>query len=239
VAGSLTSARTITTADRGKLLNYTANTFTQPLLAAATAGEGFVLGMRNTGTGAVTLDGNASELIDGAAAIVLTAGEACLLVCDGSGWNTVGLNRQVLQRTYAELRTRQSAVAQIPCDGTIPQIAEGMLVLTQAITPVSANSYLEIEVGIQIANNASQNLVVALFVQGTNDAIAAVVSTIANTWEEMVFFKIKIPSTNISPRTYAVRAGTSSAGYTIYVNGYIDNVGASTNISSMTITEVV
>jgi hypothetical protein len=114
-----------------------------------------------------------------------------------------------------------------------------MLVLTQAITPVSANSYLEIEVGIQIANNASQNLVVALFVQGTNDAIAAVVSTIANTWEEMVFFKIKIPSTNISPRTYAVRAGTSSAGYTIYVNGYIDNVGASTNISSMTITEVV
>jgi hypothetical protein len=81
--------------------------------------------------------------------------------------------------------------------------------------------------------------VVALFKQGTAGAIAAVVNATVTGWEVMSFFKIKIPSTNITSRTYEVRAGASLSAHVVYVNGYIDNVGASTNISSMTITEVV
>lgn len=83
------SAYTVIATDRGVLLDCT-GTFTLTLTAAATLANGFVFGLRNSGTGVITIDPNAAELIDGAATVTLGAGDSCLVVCDGAAWKTVG-----------------------------------------------------------------------------------------------------------------------------------------------------
>ena len=80
---------TTTVADRGQLIDCTANTFTVTLLAAASAGRGFEQPIRNSGVGLITIDGNAAETIDGAATVLLFPGDSAYLVCDGTNWKTV------------------------------------------------------------------------------------------------------------------------------------------------------
>ena len=54
-------------ADRGTLIDVTSGSFTQTFTAAATLGSGWYCTYRNSGSGTVTLDPNASETIGGAA----------------------------------------------------------------------------------------------------------------------------------------------------------------------------
>ena len=86
-----TAAYSVVAADRGKLIDYTTAGFTLTLPTGATAGLGFVLGLKNSAaTGVLTIGRNAAN-IDGAAAnITLNPGESCLIVCDGTNWKTVG-----------------------------------------------------------------------------------------------------------------------------------------------------
>jgi len=84
-----TAAYTLAAADRGKLIDATSGTWTLTLLAAATAGDGFVFAIRNSGAGVITIDPNSTETIDGAATITLAAGESFLCVCNGTSWKTV------------------------------------------------------------------------------------------------------------------------------------------------------
>jgi hypothetical protein len=84
--------------DRGKLVDCT-STLTLSLLAAATATDGFTFGVRNSGTGVVTITPNSPNQIDGASTLALAAGESCVVVCDVAGWKTVGLTRAALNAT--------------------------------------------------------------------------------------------------------------------------------------------
>lgn len=84
-----TGSYTVTAADRNKVLDATSGTWTLTLLAVATAGIGFLLTVRNSGTGVITLDGNASETIDGATTFKLNPGHEIQIVCDGTGWKSV------------------------------------------------------------------------------------------------------------------------------------------------------
>lgn len=81
---------TATTADTGKCIECT-NTFTLTLFAAAT-NDGKHLYVKNAGVGVITIDANASELIDGALTLVLQAKDAAHIQCDGTGWNIVDAN---------------------------------------------------------------------------------------------------------------------------------------------------
>lgn len=66
------------------------STFTQTLTAAATLADGWFVHYRNNGVGVITLDPNASELIDGATTLKLLPGESCTIWCNGSSFTTVG-----------------------------------------------------------------------------------------------------------------------------------------------------
>lgn len=92
--GSLTrSARTANTiladADKGTLIDITSGTFSQTFTAAATLGNGWYCYIRNAGTGVITLDPNAAELIDGAATSALNPGEVRLVQCSGTGFSSL------------------------------------------------------------------------------------------------------------------------------------------------------
>jgi len=77
----------ITTANKNNLILVTASA-TLSLLAAATAGEGFLFTVRNDHTSAITIDPNAAETIDGAATLSIGAGQSMNIVCDGTNWQS-------------------------------------------------------------------------------------------------------------------------------------------------------
>lgn len=83
-----TSATSVVTTDRGKLFDCD-GTWSLSLPAAATAGDGFAIAVRNSGAGTITIDPDGFELIDGASTVPLAAGESGLCVCTGSAWKTV------------------------------------------------------------------------------------------------------------------------------------------------------
>lgn len=86
-----TANYTVTTSDIRKVIDATTGTWTLTLPPASSAGDGFWIGVRNSGTGVITIDPDAAELIDGAATITLVAGQSALVVCNGAAWKTVGL----------------------------------------------------------------------------------------------------------------------------------------------------
>ena len=75
--------------DLGVLFNFTTSP-TLSLLAAATLGNGWYCYARNNGTGIVTIDPNGTETIDGSTTITLFPGASCVIICDGSGFYTIG-----------------------------------------------------------------------------------------------------------------------------------------------------
>ena len=90
-----TATYTVTTADRGKLINFdcTTGNMVAELPAAATAGNGFAVAIKKTDAGAnyLTVDPNGAELIDGSASHILRLQNYCvLIVCDGTGWKIIG-----------------------------------------------------------------------------------------------------------------------------------------------------
>ncbi len=127
----------------------------------------------------------------------------------------------------------------IPYDDTRPQITEGDEYLSRSITPSSIGNKLRIDVSFWGAVSAANtDLVVALFIVGSTNALAAVSSygTGSNFRAPLTFtYWYDVAST--STHTFTVRAGPSAAA-TVTMNG---SGGArkfgGAAISSITITE--
>lgn len=93
---TITGTDSVVADDRHKILlcDATSAAFTETLLAAATAGDGFELTIVKTDASAhaVTIDGSGAETIASALTFALSGqGDAATLVCDGaSNWNFKG-----------------------------------------------------------------------------------------------------------------------------------------------------
>ena len=91
-----TGAYTVTTSDQGKVIDAS-GTWTLSLPATTTAGSGFALLVKNGGSGVITLDPSGAELVDGSAALALSAGRAVLLSCTGTAWVVLEIPGKVTQ----------------------------------------------------------------------------------------------------------------------------------------------
>lgn len=100
---SLTVATTVVSAHRGRVL-MVSGTWTLSLTAAATLGAGFSVGVVNIGGGTVTINPAGAETVDGATTLVLSSGNSCILVTDGTIWRTLGLrqNSGVAPASYGD-----------------------------------------------------------------------------------------------------------------------------------------
>lgn len=91
------SPRTVLTTDRASILVWTGSgAGTLNLPAAATAGNNFMVAVRNAGGGDLTLDPNGAETIDDAATIALSPGDSATLLTDATEWWTLGLGQDAV-----------------------------------------------------------------------------------------------------------------------------------------------
>jgi hypothetical protein len=81
------------------------SSFTQTFNAVSTLPDGWYCGMRNDGSGTITLDPNGSETIDNATTITLGPGESCLVYSNGSALKTIGRKTSSTFRTPAVRQT--------------------------------------------------------------------------------------------------------------------------------------
>lgn len=89
-----TSAYTAVAGDKGNLLDCT-GTWTLGFTAAATLGAGWWCYVRNSGTGTITADPNASETIDGLTSGSILPGMTLLVICDGTALYCVKVGPRV------------------------------------------------------------------------------------------------------------------------------------------------
>jgi len=92
VRSTRTSNTILGAADAGNLIAITSGTFTQTFTAASTLGSGWFCYIQNLGTGDITLDPNASELIDGLTSYVMYPNECRLVQCTGTAFTSVVLS---------------------------------------------------------------------------------------------------------------------------------------------------
>lgn len=114
-----------------------------------------------------------------------------------------------------------SGTTVIPVDNTIPQITEGIEVMTQAITPTSATNLLVIEATALVGNSAgSNNAVIALFQDSTANALHA-----TNQFQSQAAGDVNLAllhqmvAGTTSSTTFRIRIGYSGAGTTTFGNG--------------------
>ncbi len=132
------SSNTILTGANHQCTIVATGTWTQTFTAAATLGDGWWAMERNDGTGVITLDPNASELIDGATTLALGPGDACVILCNGSGFKTVGLRQKGLVLLAAAVASSSATVDFTSgIDGTYDEylaLIDGLVAGTNAAT---------------------------------------------------------------------------------------------------------
>jgi hypothetical protein len=98
---------TLLTTDRGKLIDCTAAMEIE-LLAAATAGAGFFFVVKANG-GAVTLDPNGVEEINGSAtSLVVADGTSAIVACNGTAWFAVVIGQGDVTQTGTQTLTNKT-----------------------------------------------------------------------------------------------------------------------------------
>ena len=79
--------------DRAHILAFTSGSATATLPSASSVGNGFFVGVRNAGTGTITIATSGGNLIDGGSSKALSPTESLICYTDGNNWYTVGHGR--------------------------------------------------------------------------------------------------------------------------------------------------
>jgi hypothetical protein len=90
---SLSVNYTAGSADRSSAFLWTGGAGTITLPASSTVGNDWFFHIRNGGTGAVSLATTGGELINGTATVDFNPGDSAIIVCDGSGYFTIGFGQ--------------------------------------------------------------------------------------------------------------------------------------------------
>lgn len=79
--------------DRAKMFNWTSAAGTLTLPSAVTVGDNWFIYVRNSGSGALTVDPTGSQTIDGANFLSFQPNESAIIVSDGFNFHTIGFGQ--------------------------------------------------------------------------------------------------------------------------------------------------
>jgi hypothetical protein len=128
--------------------------------------------------------------------------------------------RNLLQTQIVTLGTVLTGTTTIPYDNTIPQITEGIQVLSLNITPINSSSILEIQFQIMISpgSGMSDRYAASLFKVGSNNALITSMQYAAGLETRILSGLHRITSGGTSQQTFTIRGGAASVG-TVTFNG--------------------
>lgn len=222
VAKSGTYSTTAT--DHARTIECT-STFTLSLLAAATAGAGYRVKVKNAGTGIITVSRSSTDTIDGATSINLLpqASREFVVNAAGTGYDSlhgprVGDVVQVVEAT--PYTTYGTTSADLPNDDTIPQNTEGSEYLTVSITPTKSTNRLRIQSTLMLSADGARTAVVALFQDSTANALTATAHTIPTAdYLASVPLVYEMAAGTTSATTFKIRVGRGGGVGSIAING--------------------
>lgn len=169
-------------------------------------------------------DPNADRVIfwdDSASALTgLTLGTN--LSITGTTINASSGTAAVLQDKFTPYTTYTSySSTQIPYDNTIPQITEGNEFITASITPTASGNKIYFEALLHLrSSDTFDGGAIAMFVDSTANALAVTQVQFVGLSSPMPFLvRGEFTTTGTTALTFRVRAGSSNAGKTWYING--------------------
>lgn len=179
----------------------------------------------------------------GRLAIGGSSGNPAFLTANGTdpSWNNPsGL---VVGRAYDENNTYNDSGLTVPADDTIPQVNEGLEILSAAITSKHANNVLRIEVNVVAAvSNGAATSCIHLHKDGAVNAVAACFVNHSISGEadgrnhpHVHHLVHETTADDTDEHTWTVLAGASAGN--IRINGGTSRVGGGVMKSTLTITE--
>jgi hypothetical protein len=131
-----TSGYTLVAGDAGSaVIANSASAITFALTAAATLGAGWTALVRNIGAGALTIDPNSTEQINGATTVVLATGDAALLWCNGTTFRALIATAGKWTAQRESVKTGAYTVIASDVGSTI--VANGSSAFTLSLTAVA------------------------------------------------------------------------------------------------------
>ena len=192
-----------------------AGTATAAAAAAAASAAAITLPIpvASGGTGATTAAGARTALGAGA------FGSTLFATTDQAAARTaLGVTKIINVVEATPYTTYTGTAVAIPYDDTIPQITEGLELMTVTITPTNATSRLRIDFGGMFATSAANYMTVALFRDATANALdaygTAPLDANTTTWAGLSF---EVIAGSTSATTFRIRFGPNAGS--AYVNG--------------------
>lgn len=213
-----TSNTMLVSADSSKLIDITSGTFTQTFDAAATLADGWYCFIRNSGTGTITLDPNASELIDGAATSLMYPGECRIVQCTGAALNSVVIT-PAIGNHYVSVNTGNGY------GSTNTKIRKFTTTLGSAGTAITYATSATLGASFTINE---PGLYAITYVDGRTTAVASV-------GKFGLSLNTASPTTEIQTQTTAVRLAMTS----LYTDAGVSSVGCVSIVTRLVAGDVV
>lgn len=192
-------------------------------LYAASGNAGRVLFLRNTGTATVTVDGNASETVDGATTVPLYPGTALTLWCNGTAWFSLGNTGGLVQASTTSYSTATTSTSATYADSG----------LTVSHTPKHASNVLIAIAVVACYNDAGAHSKLKLLQDST--AIAEYVGMVADTPVQVSLIGSAVAG-GTAAQTWKVQFARNAGANNARVNA-AENGGVANQASWLTIQE--
>ena len=238
VRSARTSNTILGTADVSTLIDITSGTFSQTFTAAATLGSGWFCYIQNSGTGFVTLDPSGSETItrDGVAHTtwVLWPQEAALIICNGTGFFYINLQKGQVAQTISSNVTSLAFSTGVAYRPRLDMLIEGISVDASNILEFQLNTTSsDISSQIIINNSAVQSVTPPASVfRYMNNSVSS--WTLNQTGNSRLFGKINMAFGSIGTviDSFGHRTVSTSTQEYQYHSGFYGSIN-STNVTSL------
>lgn len=207
---------TVLPTDNSYLLECT-NSITLALTAAATLTNTFSVWVSNVGTGTVTIDPNAAELIDGTATVTVAPGQVRLVQCTGSAFETTAF---VSSRPWQQIATTTVSTPVTSVDFT--NIPLGWTDLRVTAIGASHNNGSSTNIPISISTNNGASFLVTQARFSVNSTASDALSGAAIIFDYAKNFPFILSGAEISPSSPSVL--TANTMVTLLANGGINAV---------------